>query len=268
MTDKYLIAVDLDGTLIRDFDNYDKTSFASLKKLAKRHHVVIATGRPFRSSKYYYDLLELKTPIINYNGALIQNPKDPSFPKKMITINRQVVIDLIKENEDCLINVFCEIEDEIFLWKNTKEIVPYLHIDGGVLATGSLDEILYGDPNGAIVLSHVGSENRIFNYLKDKYRDNINIRFWNAQGMVLSEIYSPLTSKGQALKLVADYYGISREKIIAIGDGHNDIDMLEYAQLGVAMENAHPDLLKVAKKVTGNVENHGVDSFIKSYFKL
>lgn len=267
MREKYLIAVDLDGTLLRDFDNYDKVSFDCLKKLAKTNIVVIDTGRPFRSSKYYYDLLELQTPIINYNGALIHNPKDPSFPKKIITIDRQVVIDLIRDNEDSLINVFCEIEDEIFLWKSMEEIVPYLHIDGSVLKTGSLSEILYGNPNGAIALSVEGTEDRIFDYFKNKYQGRINVRFWNAQGMVLSEIYSPLTSKGQALKMIAEYYNIPRERVIAIGDGHNDIDMLEYAHVGVAMEDAHPDLLKVANKVTDKVENHGVARFLQSFFK-
>ena len=60
----YLIAIDLDGTLIQGFDNYNPECFALLKEIAKTNYVIIATGRPFRSSKYFYDLLELKTPII------------------------------------------------------------------------------------------------------------------------------------------------------------------------------------------------------------
>ena len=69
----YLIAVDLDGTLIQNLNDYDIKSFDYLRKLAKDNYVIIATGRPLRASKFYYDLLELKTPIINYNGALIHN---------------------------------------------------------------------------------------------------------------------------------------------------------------------------------------------------
>ncbi len=82
----YLIAIDLDGTLIQGFDNYDKLSFDLLKKLAKDNTIVIATGRPFRSSKYYYDILGLNTPIINYNGALVHHPSDTNFEKNMITV--------------------------------------------------------------------------------------------------------------------------------------------------------------------------------------
>ena len=111
----YLLAIDLDGTLIKNFDEYDKVSFNYLKYLSKTNKIVLATGRPWRSTRYYYEMLELDTPVINYNGALVQNPNDPNFKKTMITIPRNVVIDLIKDLEDVLINVFCEIEDEIFL---------------------------------------------------------------------------------------------------------------------------------------------------------
>lgn len=266
MKKDYLIAVDLDNTLITGFDNYDKKSFAYLKELSQSNYVVIATGRPYRSSKYYYDLLELKTPIVNYNGALIHNPYNPVFKKNMITIDRNIVIDLIKDNPEILINVFCEIEDEIFLWRDNEEIKPYLHIEGGNLATGNLDKILKGNPNGAIVLTKEGSEEQLTKYIQEKYQSTINIRFWKAEGMVVSEIYSPLTSKGNALAMIAKHYHIPHEKIIAIGDGHNDIEMIQMAKIGVAMANSHPDLLEVADIITDSVENHGVYNFLNNFF--
>lgn len=264
----YLIAVDLDGTLVTGFDNYDKVSFELLKELANTNYVVIATGRPYRSSKYYYDLLNLKTPIINYNGALIHHPTDAVFEKAKITIDRKIVYDLIEDNKDILINVFCEIEDEIFLWKDNEEIKPYLHLDGGILSTGNLNKILKGDPNGAIVLSKLGTEKKLTDYINNKYHGTLNIRFWNANEITVSEIYSPLTSKGNALKVVANYYNIPNDKIIAIGDGHNDIEMIEFAKVGVAMGNCHPDLLKVANERAKSVEDHGVYHFLKKYFEL
>jgi hydroxymethylpyrimidine pyrophosphatase-like HAD family hydrolase len=61
MNKDFLIAVDLDGTLVTDFDNYDHKSIRYLKKLAKTNYVVIATGRPYRSTKPAYEMLELDT---------------------------------------------------------------------------------------------------------------------------------------------------------------------------------------------------------------
>ena len=105
----YLIAIDLDGTLIQGFDNYDKLSFELLKEIAKENYVVIATGRPLRSSKYYYELLNLNTPIINYNGALVQHPLDKNFKKSMITVNKDDVIKILSDNKHLIDNIFCEI---------------------------------------------------------------------------------------------------------------------------------------------------------------
>ena len=60
------------------------------------------------------------------------------------------------------------------------------------------------------------------------------------------EIYTPESNKGKGLAYVADYLGIKQDHIIAIGDGHNDIEMIQYANVGVCVRNAHPDLLAVA----------------------
>lgn len=263
----FLLAVDLDGTLIKNFDEYDQESFEYLRKISKTNKIIIATGRPWRSSRFYYEMLDLDTPIINYNGALVHNPKNPAFKKTMITISRNVVIDLIRDMGEILINVFCEIEDEIFLWKETAEIGPYLHSAGGILNIGAMEGILYGNPNGAIVLSKAGSEERLSAYVNDKYGKDLNIRIWSTGEIVVSEIYNHLTSKGRALAEIADFYKIPQEKIIAIGDGHNDLEMITYAGVGVAMENAHPELLNKADYITGSIDSHGVRQFLKNFFE-
>ena len=94
----YLIAIDLDDTLVTDFDNNDYKSLELLKEVAKENFVVIATGRPLRSSLYYYKMLGLNTPIINYNGALVHNPSDNNFKKTYISVKKEWVTKIIKDN--------------------------------------------------------------------------------------------------------------------------------------------------------------------------
>jgi hypothetical protein len=263
----YLIAVDLDGTVITGFDNYDKKSFALLKELANEHKVVIATGRPYRSSKYYYDLLGLNTPLINYNGSLVHNPHDALFPKYMITIPKESLYDIIEQNRDILINLFCEIEDDIYLWKDEEVIRPYLHLDGGNLHVGEIKDILFADSNGAILISKKGSEAKLQKFIEDNYRDILKIRFWSNEQFVISEIYNPQATKGFGLELIAKYYDIPQHKIIAIGDGHNDIELLQTAGIAVAMGNSHPDLKETATIITEDVMNNGVYHFLYHFFK-
>ena len=85
--DKHLIIIDLDGTLMLNFAEYEVSAVEYLKKLNQQgHKILIATGRPFRSSHFVYKEIGLNTPIINYNGALVENPTDSNFPKTDLRI--------------------------------------------------------------------------------------------------------------------------------------------------------------------------------------
>lgn len=265
--EKYLIAVDLDGTLIKNFDQIDKKSFRLLKKLSKKHYVVLATGRPYRSTKEYYELLKLKTPIVNYNGALVHNPNDLSFPKHMGTINRNDLFKIIQDNKDIILNIFSEVEDDIYLWKQDETIKHYLHQDGGVLHVGEFEKILCENPNGAIIFSKKDSEEKLTEYVGNNFTNQFRIRFWESDDFVISEIYSYSTSKAVGLEHIMKYYNIEKQKTIAIGDGHNDIEMIEFVNKGIAMGNSHPELLKIAKNITHTIDNHGVYSALKKLIK-
>ena len=78
MTEKHLIALDLDGTLLRNDKTISSRTKETLLTLKQQgHHVMIATGRPFRSSVQYYQELGLQTPIVNFNGAFVHHPQYP-----------------------------------------------------------------------------------------------------------------------------------------------------------------------------------------------
>lgn len=263
----YLITIDLDGTLIQGFDNYDKKSFEYLKMLSKDNTIVIATGRPYRSSKYYYDILDLNTPIINYNGALVHHPKDSNFKKNMIDVDKDIIIKIINDNKDIITNIFCEIEDDIFLYKREDEINSYLHLDGGRLFIGDFKDTLYANPNGAIIFSKPGSEKTLEDYINNTFNGLLKIRFWEDDNYIISEVYNPLTTKGNGISQIINYYSIPFEKTIAIGDGHNDIEMFESVNISVAMDNSHEELLKYAKYKTKSVKESGVYHFLKDFFE-
>jgi len=247
---KYLIALDLDGTILYDFDSLSESLCDFMKEVQKAgHKIVIATGRPYRSSKFVYDRFDLNTPIINYNGGLITHPKDSSFPRINYTVNKDVIIDIFENNFDHIRNAFCEVRDAIYVHQEEKAIEPLLHVKGSTkIAFGHFKDTLDKDPNGAIIIGKQGRGKLIKEYIDIKYPNQILSRIWNLSGEYDSiiEVFTPESNKGQALAHVAEYLGFKPEDVIAIGDGHNDIEMLEYAGLGVAVRNAHPELIKVA----------------------
>jgi Cof subfamily protein (haloacid dehalogenase superfamily) len=74
----------------------------------------------------------------------------------------------------------------------------------------------------------------------------------------LLEFMNEAPSKSAGIKIIADYYGINSAEIIAMGDNYNDIDMLKYAGLGVAMGNAPEEVKQAADFVTLSNEEDGV----------
>lgn len=267
MEKPYLITLDLDGTLMQDFSTYDEETMNYLNELRERGHIImLATGRPFRSSHFVYQALNLNTPLINYNGARVTNPTDPNFPVTDLRINRDDLIDIIEHIRPCLINVFCEIIDDIYVMNYNEEIHPFLHVDGGVLHSGEIKDILPGNPNGALFFLDKNHIKEFEHFINHEYSGKLLSRYWEAGGCHIVEIYNPLVDKKTGFIDAIKYYNIDHDHTIAIGDGHNDIGLIQSAKFGVAMGNSHPDLLKVATHITDDCHNQGVLKFLKTIF--
>jgi Cof subfamily protein (haloacid dehalogenase superfamily) len=247
---KYLFAIDLDGTLLYDFNTLNEEVIQTIKHIQSLGHlVVIATGRPYRSSRFAYEAFDLTTPIINYNGGLITHPLDKTFPVVNLTIPKEYIIDIFETNVNLIRNAFSEVGDHIYLFEEEVEIKPLLHkTPDSQLSLGHLKDTLKEDPNGFIIIGKQGSGQAISNYVQKKYTGEVLSRIWNLHGEFDSiiEIYTPKNNKGTALQYVAEYLNVAPDQIVAIGDGHNDIDMIQLAEVGVAVAGAHPDLLSAA----------------------
>lgn len=267
--DRYLIVVDLDGTLLHNFKDWDQAAIDYLKKLnSDGHLVMIATGRPFRSSYFVYKELGLSTPIINYNGALVRHPSDPNYPKTDLRVKKENIFKILDFIGHKLVNVFCEIYDDIFVFKYDDDIHPYLHVDGGVLHVGRLQDILPDNPNGCILFVEESMVKDLADFVDKTFPGELCSRYWGEnERFHIVEVYNAKVNKGNGLKETAAYYNIKPDHVIAIGDGHNDIEMFNEASIGVAMSNSHPDLLPQATYITKSNKEHGVYLFLKDFFE-
>ena len=266
---KHLLVLDLDGTIMLDFSRYDEETFAYLKRLKEVGHIIVlATGRPFRSSYFIYEILDLDTPLINYNGAYITNPRNPNYPITDLRIPKDALIDIINHIKQGLINVFCEIYDDIYVHNYNELIHDFLHVDGGHLHSGPLDTILFDHPHGALIFVESDYIDELHRYVDEKYKGIISSRYWSVNEFHIVEIYNPHVDKANGLLEVMAYYNIDQKHTIAIGDGHNDIGMIQAAGIGVAMKNSHPELIHYADYITASYDQQGVLHFLKSYFKI
>jgi len=249
----YLFVLDLDGTVLYDFDSISETLCSYIQTIQKQgHKVVIATGRPYRSSKFIYDAFGLDTPIINYNGSLIQHPKDPNFKPISYLLKKEIIFDIFEHTKPWIRNAFSEHNDDIYLYQEEKAIEPLLHLGHATnLTVGEFKDTVKHDLNGMIIIGYQGTGKKIKAYIDHTYENNVLSRIWSVEGEYDSvlEVFNPLVNKGTAIKTVSEYLNIPRERIVAIGDGHNDIEMITYAGLGVAMKHGHPELIEVADDI-------------------
>lgn len=262
-----LIAIDLDGTLLQDWETVSSETVSYLKTLKEAGHIlVIATGRPFRSSIDFYDAIGLDTPLINYNGGLVTSKHDKNFKDYSLYIEKDHIVDIFDKTKAHIENAFCEIKDDIYLLKEDERIEPLLHnFNGAKLHVGEFEQTLPGPTNGFIIIAKKNEGKFIEDYIKEHHKEAVLSRNWGDKYRYIIEVFTPKTNKGNALKYVAEYYNIPREDIIAFGDAHNDLEMIEFAGVGVAMANAIDELKAIADIVTEktNLEDGLIDHLKK-----
>ncbi|UNC90785.1 Cof-type HAD-IIB family hydrolase [Candidatus Contubernalis alkaliaceticus] len=259
-----LLALDLDDTLLNEeFVISEKNKKAIHEAIRKGVTVTLATGRMFRSTLPYAQQLELDVPLITYHGALVKTARtqEQIFHCPVPLQAALEIIDLLEENGNHL-NLY--LNDELFVREDNEMIRLYVSIaDVDYQSVGNLREFLKVEPTKMTMIS--SEEDTIksyWNLFSQKYKNQLKVV---PSKPYFLEITNARATKGQALKALADSLGVKREEVIAIGDSYNDIDMLEYAGLGVAVENAREDVKKAADYITASNINDGVTQVINKY---
>lgn len=257
--EKKLIAIDLDGTLLnREKKISPRNKHVLEQAMAAGHHVVIATGRPPRSSLEYYHELNLHTPMINFNGALVHHAKDEAWGHHHFPLERELALDVIEVCERFDIhNVMVEIKDDFYLKHADDEMVRILCAGAPPVAVGHIPHLLEDDPTAVLIKPNVSTLPQLRSHLQEHHADVIEHRVWGAPWNVIEVIKNGVT-KASGLQVVAQSLGVAREHVIAFGDEDNDFEMIEWAGHGVAMGNGHPKLKELAKEVTDTNDRDGI----------
>lgn len=263
----YIIAFDMDGTLLNSKKEICKKTARYLRKLSKQgHHIIIASGRPPRSIKRYYEELKLDTPMVCYNGEYTYSPVDPNFKAVKRSFPKEVVLEVIEKVGSNVRNVMCEGETDIWVDKEDKYLGNFFWYEGMDLHHGNLKDIL--DKDTMTCLIHCPEEYRNAGEIEEivkKWPDILSI-FWI--GKPYFELHHKDASKGDGLRIVGEHYGIPKERIIAFGDATNDIEMFEYAGTSVLMSNAKYDISDKATMVSIKDNDHnGIYHTLKKILK-
>ncbi|NEZ46772.1 sugar-phosphatase [Clostridium niameyense] len=261
-----LIAIDMDGTLLKDDKTISEENKIAIKKAKdKGVKVVLSTGRPLEGIKKYLkqlDLISNHDYAVAFNGGLVEKTSED----EILTENY-----MTKEDLNLLYDLSKDLDIDIHFLTIDKCYTPKLNsyskmesdlngISLNVVDFNKLDENIK-----IIKIMFIGAEKKldeIITKLPEFLYNKYNIVRTDA---VYLEFLNKDVSKGYGVKKLAEKLGIKQDEVMCIGDAENDIHMVEYAGLGVAMGNAFPQLKKVANYITKTNEEHGVAHVIEKF---
>lgn len=272
-----MLCIDMDGTLLGKGKKISEENKKAIKSVYEKGvKIIVATGRIYNNAEYYSHILGVKAPVIAANGAVVID-RD----------NDKVIYDNPIKHDDCLKLIDLLFKMKMFFHFYTLE---------GIYSNNFLTDM----GTKFYMKKQVGCEEFKIQYhvIKDKkmwkeiFKDNIDeiskcivmstspkkiiefkeklkdikglVNFGSGSRSV--EINNIEASKGNAVKALAEYYGIEREEIVAIGDNENDLSMIEYAGFGVAMDNAIDSLKDIADFITSSNKNNGVARALEKIF--
>jgi Cof subfamily protein (haloacid dehalogenase superfamily) len=259
-----MVAIDIDGTLLRSDKRMSiRVRDAIIETSRRGVKVVIATARPPRSVREIYDLLKLDTPLINYNGALTHDPIrrktihhqpiDRSLSRAVVKLARKI---------DPKVVVSLEILDKWYTDHVDESLPTETSMRFNPDFIGPLDAFLHVPITKLMLLASADRLMPIREALDQKFRGRLAAAISDSH---LLQLIHPLANKGIALAHVADEFGIHSRNVMAIGDAPNDVGMLTWAGLGVAVGNAWERTLAAADVVVPANDEDGVAYALDKY---
>lgn len=254
-----LVAIDMDGTLLDDSKTIPNENIRAIKEASNKGiKIALATGRPLTGIKNYLNVLGLNSPdnfSIIYNGALIQNNTNKKIISQcLLNYDDLMYFHNLSRKFHIHMNVFTK--DSCItskLGKYTTLEAKWSNIDVKIVDFNNLDK------NIEITKVIFADEPELISKIMDNLDDDVYSKYAMARSApYFLEFFNKEINKGIAVKKYADSLNIHKEEIICIGDAGNDIEMIKFAGLGIAMENAFPEIKNVANYITLSNENAGV----------
>ncbi len=239
-----------------------RTRAAIAETRAAGIHVVLVTGRMFQSVRRYAVEAEIDDPVVCYQGAVVAEPVGGRWLRHVpipLEVAREAIAALNAEG----FGLNCYVDDELYVAEVTPEAKRYADFqDLELHPVGDLLEWLDQPPTKLVVID----DPEVLDGLEQRMQQRFRGRLYISKSLpYFLEFASPDVTKATGLEFLAHHLGFARERTVAFGDGENDIELVEWAGYGVAVENAHPRVKEVADFVCPSVDEEGVAQVLEAY---
>jgi len=270
--DYKLICIDMDGTLLNDKKIISEGNHRAIKAASEKGvRIAVCTGRIFTSADFFSELLGVKSPVIASNGAYIRE-KDRDEVVYKSTLGVEKCKKLLSVFRQYNLYPHYYTSNIVFTEKLIHSSSFYMEVNKTLPKDKQIEIVLVEDWNeifekyeseifkGIAVeedLEKLQSAKKTLGNLEEF--EVVSSRFDNF------EVMNKGVSKGNAVKILGEYYGIKREQIICIGDSENDLSMIKFAGLGVAMGNGNAAVKEAAQYITDSNNCDGVAKVIEKF---
>lgn len=263
---KYKIAaVDLDGTILNEENQVTEYTKKVLHRLGEAGvKIVIATGRSYSSLKPIQEFLELDNPIVCYNGAMIRDGKtgEPLFSSVVPEDVASVLVDLSRQYG---VHFHGFSHEQLYFERESEQSAFYENHSGlkGTLTDFKKQDVM------ALTKGMFIADNHVLKEIRDILLSRFGSRIYTAFSKpIFLEVMDKEASKARALFRVLNMYNLKREELVAIGDSYNDVEMLNFAGLGVLMKNGTEALKESYINTDFDNNEDGAARFLNQLFKL
>jgi len=264
MTLRYqLVAIDLDGTIVnKDGAIVPGAGDAIKRVLARGIAVTLATGRMYQPSNRFARELGISAPLICYQGALIRQPGngDVLWHKPLPAhLARRVLAEIRNEG----LHRYAYIDGAIYVEQKREEDGRYAQQNGVELhLVDDLTALLDREPTELAARGDMAQIDSLIARLRTEFGLDVIV---NKIHTSFCEIARAGSGKGNALKYLAERLGVAQSETVSIGDSPNDISMLEWAGLGIAIGDVSAEVRAAADWV---IHNGAQDSFCEAIARL
>jgi len=268
-TQRWVIALDIDGTVLHEDGTLTDATIAEVARVVGLgHEVLLATGRSVSMTLPVLERLGIAPEyVVCANGAIIM-ARDAEAPVGYSRVHVEVfdpseVLTTIRGHLD---GASYAVEDEEGVFRYTGSFP-----DGALSASSikvDFDDLLTVDATRVVVIS---PDHATEDFLSVVDQMGLHKVSYNVGWTAWLDIAPDGVNKATGLQFVTDNLGVPVSRVLAVGDGRNDIDMLEWAVagggLGIAMGQAPDEVAAVATERTGTDLDDGVASTLARYFQ-
>lgn len=269
-----LLAVNIDGTLLQSNGRLHKSTREAIEYVHQKGvNVALVTSRNYLSAKKVAKALKINPMLIAHQGAFVGSTiEKPIFVKRM---SEELTLEMVQllEKTECQIQLIREkslignrmnlpenLLGKTIIYKNEPSVYSQHFVD---VLSEELNEQPFSPLKIDVIFKSRKDQVDLLNLLKELFHEV----------EVIEKHYQKITivpkgvSKWNGILYLADYLGVKRNEIVAIGDDEDDFEMISESGLGVAMGNATDEVKLAATWVTRTNDEHGVAYMLKEFFR-